>query len=1079
MPTLHVVVSYTYAPTHVATIRGRRPATGDRRPATGDRRPATDDRRPASGDRRPASGDRRQATGDRRQATGDRRPTTGDQRQATGDRRPATGDRASADLYLSGEEGCVPPVPGYRLRHMPRPPEVARGGGGVGFYMKHGLSVRVLSYPVTKFVEQMLFGLAFFNDKRKEISYRKELHIDLMREEVLLDGGKLHVTVEIRITDAPVSIECLAAEERLDNLYAVDLVGLCVVWLKRATAREQHGYVPESRLHCPLPPANCSELGGDDVKKNIYKYNVDGDEILTAYYTQDELQVKCNDRALLESRSLPRFSNAVNLSSLELTNCYAPRDSYLAALAELNISHIDILKIKLGRNKKLRSPLLPELFVGLNVSKLYISGSFLRPIYPDNGFFDSLHDIRNLELMGISMPSLSLSNQLKSVFALSGKSSGEWGGCEYLENLSLNNWDWADGAIPMRWLADCSRLQVLNVNSPSFQKIINNGFTLPSAVYTARFIKCKLTTLSSSKIFAKATNLTYLDMTGNFITHLPRNPLGNLCDPSVTSALDSSNATARARLRLPEALVSLSLMGTKATQICASWPRDMPALTQLDLSHTLVTELPYEAVQWFSGRSSNLTLKDTAVKAVVYDSANYRHVLEHNCTQNNITVQINKPLTCDCHTYWFVKTLAACPGHLAWSEKPKCRSGKLISQTPLEDMVCWRVRSNCTPGCDCFEDIGATIANCTDAELDRMPVIPRLSRLYAASNHISDINSTDIPDTLVYADLRNNSISHLSAEAAQKLFSIEERRVLLAGNSLLCDCENWPLLDALYQHQNQVLDYKLMACLDERPLNTVNIDNLCALSSTALLLYSLAPVVMLLIASLVALGICYYYRYELKVYLYARGCCTFWVHEEERDRDKKFDAFVSYSHADEQFVHEHLVPELEREPNGFRLCIHTRDWLLGEWIPTQIAVSVEQSRRTIIVLSRNFLSSIWGRLEFRTAHINAMQEGRTRVIIILLDDINDHEEMDGELKAYLSSNTYVKWGDPHFWEKLRYALPHRRGERKAYRSGEEVARDLQRIMMQQAITSAQISAGGHPPQMLCIEAAPATAGAAI
>lgn len=46
-----------------------------------------------------------------------------------------------------GEEGRAPTITGYRLRHLPRPPGPRVRGGGVGFYIKRGIHVRIKAHP--------------------------------------------------------------------------------------------------------------------------------------------------------------------------------------------------------------------------------------------------------------------------------------------------------------------------------------------------------------------------------------------------------------------------------------------------------------------------------------------------------------------------------------------------------------------------------------------------------------------------------------------------------------------------------------------------------------------------------------------------------------------------------------------------------------------------------------------------------------------------------------------------------------------------------------------------------------------
>ncbi|XP_054729397.1 LOW QUALITY PROTEIN: uncharacterized protein LOC129238398 [Anastrepha obliqua] len=284
---------------------------------------------------------------------------------------------------------------------------------------------------------------------------------------------------------------------------------------------------------------------------------------------------------------------------------------------------------------------------------------------------------------------------------------------------------------------------------------------------------------------------------------------------------------------------------------------------------------------------------------------------------------------------------------------------------------------------------------------------------------------------LSFLDVRQNKLTHLSAPLLRALNDSKTLLdVYMTNNPWACDCSAQPLHAFVRSNRVRFPDVKYISCYEAQrtPLIELSYRDLCPLD-----LGVNAQLVRIFIyfstLSLVVItgALCYYkYKLQLKIWLYAHSLCLRCISEAELDCDRKYDAFISYTHQDKHFVEHELVPGLEQGTPAFKVCIHVRDWLAGAFISEQIIDSVEQSRRTIIVLSQHFIQSEWALMEFRMAHQCALNEGRSRIILVIYGDSVDMELLDQELRAYLKMNTYLKWGEPWFWEKLRYAMPHSR-----------------------------------------------------
>jgi len=577
---------------------------------------------------------------------------------------------------------------------------------------------------------------------------------------------------------------------------------------------------------------------------------------------------------------------------------------------------------------------------------------------------------------------------------------------------------------------------------------------------TLTISKNRLRTIHSAA-FASTLELRHL-----YLDHNDIDLLQPLWGTSIQSQLNSP-------FNFMTNLETLNLRNNSIIFVYGDWVTVMTKLRELDLSYNNISSLRYEDLQFISGNRLHVNLTHNKIRNI--------SLLKDYGVQarNPVHIDVNdNPLDCSCTLLWFVQLVKGvhrpqyAKNLILQADRLNCSMPNNLKDTPVrlldpKLLLCPLDQTNdprqrkCPLGCECMVRTydNALVIKSNSGNLTHVPRLPELPQnlhimelhlenntllrlpssktpgyanvtsLHLTGNNLTHLDVEQLPSNLTHLDVSWNHLQSLNASVLGFLNrTMKWRSMKLSGNPWMCDCDAKPLLLFTQDNFERIGDRNEMMCMDaEIPTRMVELstNDICPGEKGV---YIALAVVIALTGLLAGFTAALYYKYqtEIKIWLYAHNLLLWLVTEEELDKDKKFDAFISYSHKDQSFIEDYLVPQLEHGPQKFQLCVHERDWLVGGHIPENIMRSVADSRRTIIVLSQNFIKSEWARLEFRAAHRSALNEGRSRIIVIIYSDIGDVEKLDEELKAYLKMNTYLKWGDPWFWDKLRFALPHRR-----------------------------------------------------
>ena len=330
---------------------------------------------------------------------------------------------------------------------------------------------------------------------------------------------------------------------------------------------------------------------------------------------------------------------------------------------------------------------------------------------------------------------------------------------------------------------------------------------------------------------------------------------------------------------------------------------------------------------------------------------------------------------------------------------------------------------------------------------------PKLEHLDMAGNLLESINSeiAHMYPGLVNLDLRDNELESLSGLAelfflqnlnasgnkitvvpawllsnARNLVSLD-----LRNNPFQCTCEiktfrNWILSDKQTWLQPGKYVCATPANLKGMGVTSIKLD--CT-PKTAFYVSITIPLVLLFCVGIIFL-IRYRWHIKYKIFLIYRNYRPFPDDNEDFEMlQLQYHAYVAYnenSAVDESWVVDELQPNMEEGPDPMRLCIKSRDFVPGHFLLDSIDKSINESRKTILVLSPFFVKSEWCYYEMRMAQMRLINDNLDVLVLVLLNEIPENK-MTLSLRQILCRQDYFKWpkdraGQKLFWQSLKEEL---------------------------------------------------------
>lgn len=306
-----------------------------------------------------------------------------------------------------------------------------------------------------------------------------------------------------------------------------------------------------------------------------------------------------------------------------------------------------------------------------------------------------------------------------------------------------------------------------------------------------------------------------------------------------------------------------------------------------------------------------------------------------------------------------------------------------------------------------------------------------LETLLLSRNRISHLPSNFLSgaSSLVHLDLSSNQLKMLNRSTFETKTATKLTVLELGGNPFDCTCDLGDFREWMDANLNvripRLTDVICASPGDQEGKSIVSLDLTTCVSDTIAAIFCFLTFSVTISVMLAALA--HHWFYWDAWFIYHVCLAKVKGYRSLSTSQTFYDAYISYDTKDAS-VTDWVINELrfhleESEDKNVLLCLEERDWDPGLAIIDNLMQSINQSKKTIFVLTKKYAKNWNFKTAFYLALQRLMEENMDVIVFILLEPVLQHSQYL-RLRQRICKSSILQWPDNPkaeglFWQSLK------------------------------------------------------------